>query len=342
MLNAVPDRLWRNDRGRFTDVSASSGIVDKNGRGLGVLVADLDEDGKSDIFVANDGSANFFFKNLGGMKFAEIAGERGVAANSEGGFQAGMGIAWGDLDGDGRRDLMVTNLYGESTSFFRNLGGGQFTDRTASIGLASATRSVLGFGIQAEDFNNDGRDDLAIVNGHVNDFRPLFSYEMPSQLFLGSASGRLLDVSNHAGDCWPVPRVARGLAAGDLDNDGALDLVLVSQNQPAAYFHNEFKAGHYLTLSLEGSRSNRDAVGAVATIRQGIRTVSRERTSGGGYESSPDSRLHFGLATGGSISSVKVRWPTGLEEDFGPVESDHAYKLVEGSGKAAPVAGFPR
>ncbi len=146
-----------------------------------------------------------------------------------------MGTACGDLDGDGRPDLVVTNFYGESTTFFRNLGGGLFADQTAAVGLAGPSRFLLGFGVAFLDANNDGRLDLATANGHVNDDRPDYPYAMPAQLLLGGEGGRLTDVTAAAGAPWTVPRVGRGLAAGDLDNDGRVDLVVLPQNGPLAY-----------------------------------------------------------------------------------------------------------
>ncbi len=182
LAEALPDHLFRNDGGRFVDVTAESGIVDRNGRGLGVVAADLDADGRVDLFVANDSSANFLFRNLGGMRFEETAHAAGVAGNASGNYQAGMGAAAGDLDGDGLIDLAVTNFYGESTTYYRNLGGGVFVDATAASGLAVASRRLLGFGVAFLDANDDGRLDLASANGHVNDLRPNYPYLMPAQL----------------------------------------------------------------------------------------------------------------------------------------------------------------
>ena len=201
----LPDHVFRNDGGRFVDVTAEAGIVDRDGRGLGVVAADLDDDGKVDVFVANDLSANLFFRNLGGFRFSEQATEAGLAASAEGGYLAGMGIACGDLDGDGRPDLAVTNFFNEATTLYHNHGGGLFSDRSAAAGLTAATRQFLGFGLAALDANNDGRLDLAQANGHVSDFRPSFPYAMRAQLLLGDAAGRLRDVSDRAGPPWQVP-----------------------------------------------------------------------------------------------------------------------------------------
>ncbi|MEJ7638019.1 MAG: VCBS repeat-containing protein, partial [Singulisphaera sp.] len=194
-----PDHLFRNDGDRFVDATAEAGLVDRDGRGLGVVAADLDDDGRVDLYVANDTTANYLFRNLGGLRFEEIGQPAGVAAGAAGGYQAGMGVACGDLDGDGRLDVAVTNFYGESTTLYRNLGSGLFADHSAASGLAAASRYLLGFGITFLDADADGRLDLATANGHVNDARPAVPYAMPAQLLLGSPAGRLRDVSDSAG-----------------------------------------------------------------------------------------------------------------------------------------------
>ena len=209
---SLPDHVFRNDGGRFVDVTAEAGIIDRDGRGLGVVAADLDGDGLVDLFVANDSTANFLFHNRGGFRFEEVGHSAGVAANADGGYQAGMGVACGDLDGDGMPDLAVTNFYGESTSFFHNLGHGLFADHGAAIGLAAPSRYFLGFGAAFLDANNDGRLDLFTANGHVSDTRPLFPYAMTPQLYLGDDSGRLAEVTAHAGQ--PVPAALRGSRPG--------------------------------------------------------------------------------------------------------------------------------
>jgi hypothetical protein len=337
---ALPDRLFRNDGGRFEDVTAESGIVDRDGRGLGVVAADLDGDGRVDLFVANDSSANFLFRNLGGMRFEEIAHAAGVAGNASGNYQAGMGVAAGDLDGDGLVDLAVTNFYGESTTFYRNLGGGVFTDATASIGLAVASRRLLGFGLGLLDVDNDGRLDLASANGHVNDLRPNYPYRMPAQLLLGCADGRMRDVTDRAGDPWQVPRMGRGLAVGDLDNDGRQDVLILSHNQPLAYFHNRTEGGRFLTLRLEGRQSNRDAVGAKVAVVSGGGNRVGWRIGGGSYQSATDPRLHFGLGRDVRIEAVEVTWPSGQVDRHSRLEADAGYLLREGDERPKPLRGF--
>ena len=188
---SLPDHVFRNDAGRFVDVTEQAGFVDREGRGLGVVAADFDGDGRIDLFVANDTTANYLYHNLGGFRFVEQGQEAGVAASSSGGYQAGMGVACADFDGDGLLDIAVTNFYAESTSLYQNLGRGLFTDRTAAAGLSAATRFVLGFGLTALDANNDGYPDLAQANGHVADFRPAVPYAMPAQLLLNDGDGSI-------------------------------------------------------------------------------------------------------------------------------------------------------
>jgi enediyne biosynthesis protein E4 len=335
---ARPDHLFRNDGGRFVDVTVEAGIVDHNGRGLGVVAADVDEDGLIDLFVANDSTANYLWHNLGTMKFEEAGVASGVACNAQGAFQSGMGTAVGDLDGDGSPDLTVTNFYGESTTFFKNLGKGIFADRTAAIGLAAPSRYLLGFGIVLFDVNNDGRLDLAQMNGHVDDHRPRFPLDMPALLLVGGNDGRLVDITSEAGPVWTVPRLGRALAAGDLDNDGRLDLVSVAQNTPLVFFHNKTASTdvHAVSFVLEGTRSNRDGVGAVVTVTAGGRWRRAWRYGGGSYQSASDSRLHFGVGRD-RIEAVEVRWPSGRVDLFTHVEVNRSYRLKEGDKMPTPL-----
>ena len=337
-FGARPDHLFRNDGGRFTDVTAAAGIVDTHGRSFGVIAVDVDGDHLVDLFVSNDTTANYLWHNLGGMKFEEAALTSGVACNADGAFQAGMGVACGDMDNDGQPDLFVTNFYGESITYFHNLGGGMFSDQTADSGLAAPSRYLLEFGIGLLDANNDGYLDLATANGHVNDDRPDYPYEMPGLIMIGDASGKLHDVTAAAGACWSVLRVGRGMIAGDLDNDGRVDALMLSQKSPLTYFHNETPAGmgHYVSFRLEGTRSNRDAIGAVVTIKAGGQQRRAWRYGGGGFQSSSDPRVHFGLGSATRVDSVEVLWPSGQVDRIGPLEADRHYRLREGS--ATPIA----
>lgn len=335
-----PDRLYRNDGGRFVDVTAEAGIVDPDGRGLGVAAADLDDDGKIDLFVANDLSANYLFRNLGGMRFEEVGHLAGVASNTGGTYQAGMGIAAGDLDGDGRIDLAVTNFFGESTTFYRNLGDGLFADQTVAVGLAGPSRELLGFGVAFLDANNDGWLDLASANGHVNDLRPNYLYHMPAQLLIGGPGGRLTDVSTRAGAPWRVPRLGRGLAVGDPDNDGRVDVLIQSHNQPLAYLHNRTEGNRFLTLLLEGRGLNRDAIGArITVVADGRRRVAW-RTGGGSFQSASDPRIHLGLGHAARIESLEIAWPSGRVDRHASLESNAGYLFREGQARPEPLRGF--
>jgi hypothetical protein len=328
---SLPDHAFRNDGGRFFEVTARAGFADPAGRGLGVVAADLDDDNKIDLYVANDMSANYLFHNLGGFRFEETGQVSGAAASADGLYKSGMGIACGDLDGDLTLDLAVTNFYSESTTFFRNLGSALFVDHTAPIGLQGPSRPLLGFGAAFLDVNNDGWLDFLSTNGHVQDLRPRIPWTMPMQLMLGGPDGRLTDVSDRAGAPFRELHLGRGLAVGDFDNDGLLDAVVVNQNQPLVYLHNRTdRTGHYVRFRLEGTRSNRDAVGARVTISCGERRRLGERIGGGSYQSANDPRLHFGLGGCRWIDSVEVRWPSGHVDRHGGLDVDREYRLREG------------
>jgi enediyne biosynthesis protein E4 len=338
---SLPDHFFRNDGGRFVDVTAETGVVDQEGRGLGVIAADFDSDGLTDLFVANDTSANYYLHNRGGFRFSEEGLESGLAASASGGYLAGMGVAYADFEGDGQLDVAVTNFLNESTTLYHNHGGGVFSDRSADSGIAVATRLVLGFGLAALDANNDGYPDMVQVNGHVSDNRPLLPYAMPAQLLLNDGAGRFVDVSDRAGPSWRIPRLGRGLAVGDFDNDGRIDVVIVSENAPLELLHNECSSqNHSLTLLLEGRSSNRDAVAARVAVTAAGRTRVAARFGGGSYQSASDQRLHFGLGTAVATERVEVTWPSGRRITYQGLAADSAYRLREGDSTASPLPCF--
>jgi hypothetical protein len=341
-FGALPDHFFRNDGGRFADVTEKTGCVDDDGRGLGVVAADLDDDGRIDLFVANDLSANYFLRNRGGWRFSEDGLESGLATGAAGGYLSGMGVACGDFDGDGRLDVAVTNFVNQSTTLYHNHGAGNFSERSSEIGLAAATRHVLGFGLATLDANNDGRLDLVQANGDVADYRPAMPYAMRPQLFLGDGTGRLVDVSQAAGPPWQVPTIGRGLAIGDLDNDGRVDVVIVSQNSRLALLHNQSAPGNrFLTLLLEGTASNRDGVGARVTVTAAGRTQVAARFGGGSYQSASDRRLHFGLGPAEVVDRVEVAWPSGRRDCYQGLAAGTGYRLREGDAAPRPLEGFP-
>jgi tetratricopeptide (TPR) repeat protein len=337
-----PDHLFRNDGGRFVDISTEAGILDRTGEGLGVVANDFDGDGRVDLFVANDQSAKFLFLNRGGLRFEEVGHIAGVASNASGLYQASMGVASGDLNGDGLPDLAVTNFYSEYTALYQNLGEGVFSDHSAECGLVVASRYRLGFGIAFLDFNNDGQLDLVTANGHVDDNRTDVPQRMRAQLLAGAEGGcKLVDVTDRAGPVFQVSLLGRGLAAGDLDNDGRVDSLIVPQNQPLAYFHNRTDGGRSLTLRLEGGHSsNRDAVGARVSIQAGGRRRVGYRIGGGSYQSASDPRLHFGLGTASTVDRVEVAWPSGRVDRYDNLAADTGYLLREGDTQPHPLPGF--
>jgi hypothetical protein len=243
-----------------------------------------------------------------------------------------MGVACADLDGDDLPDLFVTNFYGEATTYYRNLGGGFFADRTADSGLARATRHRLGFGIAPIDAENDGSLDLIQANGHINDLRPLFPYEMPAQLLIGNGIGRLVDASEHAGSPFREGKVGRGLAVGDLDNDGLLDALLIPQNDPMVALRNRTAgAGHFVTLQLVGGPSNRDAIGARVSIEAGGRRQTRWNVGGGSYQSASSPILHFGVRDATHIDVLEIAWPSGRIDRHRDLSADTGYRIREGA-----------
>jgi enediyne biosynthesis protein E4 len=340
---ALKDHVFRNDGGRFVDVTDAAGIVDRNGRGLGVVAADLDGDGRVDVFVANDTTPNFFFHNRGGFRFTEEGLESGLSSSAEGSYLAGMGVACGDFDADGRLDLAVTNFHNQATTLYHNHGGALFTDRSAPMGLAAVTSQVLGFGIAFLDANNDGWLDLVQANGHVSDFSPSIPYQMCSQLLLSDRGRRFIDASAQAGPPWQVRRLARGLAMGDIDNDGRADVLLVSYNAPLALLRNQSDApNHFITLALEGTASNRDAVGAQVAVTASGRTQIAARFGGGSYLSASDPRLHFGLGPAGTIDKIEVTWPSGKRDSYTALSANAGYRLREGDPTPHPFPPLQR
>jgi hypothetical protein len=337
---AVPDRLWRNDGGRFRDITAEAGITDPDGRGLGVVIADLDGDHQVDIYVANDMTANAFYHNLGGGRFEERGLLAGLAGNAEGGFQAGMGVALGDVNGDARPDLAVTNFYLEGATLYENLGEGAFADRSRAAGLFTATRALLGFGAVFFDGDGDGALDLATANGHIFPGQDGIPYEMPVAVMRGSGNGRFEEVTVASGPDLARLRVGRALVAADLDRDGGTDLVLVSLDQPLALLRNmghNSQNRHGVWVELEGTASNRDGIGAELRAESAGRVLARVRFGGGSYQSSGDPRMHFGLGDQTRIERLTVRWPSGREDVIENLRADRCYRIREGGGGATEL-----
>jgi len=330
------DHLFRNNGdGTFTDVSRQAGIEVPEGRGLGLAIADLDGDGRLDMFVANDGTANFLFRNRGGLQFEEVGLNAGVAYNGAGEPTGSMGVVAEDLNSDGRIDLFHTNFINQSSTLRWNLGGSLFTDGTLAANLAAPSRSQTGFGTVAFDVDNDGTLDLFVANGHTDD-QPWFNTPMAqsAQLFLGRERGRFELAGPEVSPYFAHPVVGRGVAAGDLDNDGRVDLVVVHRDAAAAVLRNGTPGGHWLGLRLRGTRSGRSPVGTRVVCQAGGRSRVRWLTSGTSYLSSSDPRLWFGLGSATKADQLEVRWPAGMVQTWSDVAADRILDLREGDDQA--------
>ena len=349
---AAPDAAVQPEGARFEDVTAQAGIAFRhvNGAtgqkyiletlGSGVCVFDYDGDGLQDIYVANDDTPNFLWRNKGNGVFEEVGGLAGVALSEDGIPQAGMGTDMADYDNDGRLDIFVTNLAGETNELYHNDGHGLFSDRTFASGLGAPSLLDLGFGTFFFDPDNDGDLDVFVANGHIIDNIGLYSdtvtFEQRAALYRNVGGGRFERLPYPAGAPLEGRYVARGAVAFDYDDDGDEDIVMTQNNGPALLLRNAgAPARHWLTIVLAGAAPNRDAVGAAVTLVAGsVRQVRYART-GSSYLSQGDRRLHFGLGSAAAVDKVVVRWPgrAGFEEEFTSVPIDRFVTLLQGKGR---------
>ena len=313
----LPNSLYHNNGdGTFTDVSVRSGIAAHTGKGMGVSFLDFDGDGRLDVFVANDTTPNFLFRNLGDGKFQEVALEAGVAFNNDGRAVSSMGADGRDIDNDGREDLFVTANEGETFPLFRNLGRGLFADITDASGVGRQTRSSTGWSMGIFDFNNDGAKDLFAACGSIDDNVEEFSHRASRQrnfVLANAGAGKFEDVSARAGADFQKAAWNRGAAFGDLDGDGRVDVVVSRIGERAAIFRNT-SAGrnHYLAVRLRGRRSNRDGLGAMVHVTGSSGRQQWNRvTTAVGYGSSSDRTVYFGMGQDAVAASVEVVWPGG-------------------------------
>jgi hypothetical protein len=339
-------RLYRNKGGgEFEDVTTSSGVAAASpAPGLGVVMVDLDGDGLLDIYVANDMHPAYLFHNQGGGKFVEKALPSGCGLGPAGARVAGMGVVAADLDGSGRPSLFVTNFQKEPNVLFRNRGGLRFEEASGPSGLGPPSLSKLGFGTVPLDADLDGTTDLAIANGHVHRTAPeLFGvpYAQEAQLFLGDGRGKFRDVSAGTGPDFSKPRVGRGLAAADFDNDGRPDLALSGVGEPVALLRNATPTENaWVSLDIvgDGVKSNRNAVGAVVSVEAGGRTQTFFVVGGGSYLSASDRRLLVGLGAAAKVSKVTVRFPSGRRQVYENLPARTWWRLLEGKDAPEPVA----
>jgi hypothetical protein len=338
----VPD-----GRPRFEDVTESSGLGRVPGPGLGVVCADFDGDGWPDVFIANDQQPNRLWINRRDGTFTEEAVQRGVAYNGMGKAYAGMGVALGDADGDGLEDLFVTHLGQETNTLWVQGPRGLFRDRTGAAGLAASRWRGTGFGTVLADFDLDGAPDVAVVNGRVYRGEPVAGsdvlgpfwsvYAERNQLFTGDGAGRFRDLSAGQPALCGTPNVARGLAVGDVDGDGAPDLLVTAVAGRARLLLNRAPhRGHWLLVRAFDPALHRDAVGAAVTVRAGARRWLRRADPSCGYLCSGDPRALFGLGAAAAVDAVEVRWPDGAREAFAGGPADQALTVEKGKGR--PVA----
>lgn len=339
----VADSLFRNlGDGRFEDVSDRAGLAGVARHGLGVIIADLDHDGKPDIYVANDGDPNSMWVNQGGFRFADDAFLAGSAVNADGKTEAGMGVDAADYNRSGAEDIFVTHMRSETNTLYENDGQGWFSDVTVVSGLGLPSLGYTGFGTAWVDVDNDGWLDLVVANGAVvvepelvDAGRP-FPYHQRNQLFLNDGRGRFTDASRQAGAAFQAMLVSRGAAVGDLNNNGRSDVVFVNIDGPVQVLMNQAGAEHHwLGLRLMDAAGRRDMVGAVAwLLEDGEVLQGRRSRADGSYASANDPRVVFGLASDDTPRDVRVRWMDGRVEEFRRLSVDGYHVLRHGSGVA--------
>jgi enediyne biosynthesis protein E4 len=332
------NRLYRNNGdGTFTDVSVESGIAAHKGAGMGMVCADFDQDGDTDILVGNDETGNFLFVNNGRGRFEECGLISGIAYDFSGRAHGTMGVECGDYDNDGWLDVFATSFQREMPVLFRNLGHHLFEDVTAPTGAAAGTLSRVTWGCGLLDLDNDGDRDLFIAAGHLQDNVELFdtttTYAQRNQVLMNLGHGRFANVSDRCGDGLAVELSSRGAAFDDLDNDGDLDVVVLnSRREPTLLRNDSLPGNHWLQLQLRGVKTNRDGVGARVTVVAGDRQLVDEVHSGRSYQSHFGSRLHFGLGKCDHVDRVEVRWIGGGTDVIRDVGVDRRLTITEGVG----------
>ncbi|HTD23483.1 MAG TPA: CRTAC1 family protein [Terriglobales bacterium] len=330
--------------GTFEDVTAPSGIFDASSKSLGVAMLDYDQDGWADVLVANDTQPNKLYRNMRNGTFKDVALEAGIAFSTEGRARAGMGVDVADFDNSGNPGVAITNFDNEMVGLYRSNGRGNYEDVAAKTGVGPASRNTLGFGCLFLDVNLDGALDLIVANGHIDEtvrnIRGGVGYAQPPHLFLNSGKGTFTDVALDAGGEFAQPKVGRGLAYGDFDRDGDLDLLMTTNNGPAYLFRNDQSSGNRsIRFHLVGTKSNRDAIGASVRISCSGVSQSRLVKSGSSYLSQSELPVTFGIGKHDKVDSAVVQWPSGRTEEFKNLAAGRAYNCIEGKG-VTPLAGF--
>jgi hypothetical protein len=330
---ATPNQLFLNNGdGTFRDISVESGIRAHPGKGMGVGIADFDLDGWMDIFVPNDKAYNSLFHNQGGGKFEEIAFDADVALTDEGNLISGMGVDARDIDNDGLPDIALVALPYETFPLFRNLGKLRFADITAASGMARLSAPMGGYSPTIADFDNDGWKDIFVSRGHVQSlgFSAQGQVEQPNSVFRNGGGAKFQALTAEAGLTAQPPARHRGSAIGDLNGDGRLDVVVTALSAPAEIWMNDSPGGnHWLEFQLEGTKSNRDAIGARIKLVAGGKAQYNHVAFAAGYASSSAGPVHFGLGSAKSAGLVEIRWPSGIVQTLKDVPADRVVKVKE-------------
>jgi hypothetical protein len=344
-LKGSPDNLYHNNHdGTFTDVSKRAGVSDPEHRfGLTAIWCDFNNDGKLDLLVTNDGQPNYLYQGDGHGKFTDVGFTSGVALSANGAAQANMGIAIGDYLHTGRISIFISHFDDEYAALYRNDGDMNFTEASAVSGIARSTSGQVGWGDAFVDFANNGWQDIFLVNGHVypqvDQIPERASYHQPKLLFLNQRNGAFKDISQSAGDAIRIPQVSRGMAIGDLFNDGHLEAVVENlSGQPMILRPEGGPLNHWISFELEGVRSNRLALNARVRVTAGNLTQLGEVISGGSYLSQSDLRLHFGLADHERVDAATILWPDGTTETLKNLAADRFYTVRQGAGVVGSAA----
>jgi hypothetical protein len=334
--------------GTFEDVTASSGIFDTSSKSLGVAMLDSTNDGWPDILVANDTQPNKLYRNLHAGApypiFKDVAVEAGVAFSAEGKARAGMGVDAADFDNSGNAGIAITNFDNEMIGLYQSLGNGTYDDVATKSGVGLPSVTTLGFGCAFADFNLDGWLDLAVANGHIDEtvrnIRGNVGYAQAPQLFLNNGKNVFHDVATAIGPGFLQPKVGRGLAIGDFDRDGDCDLLITTNNGPAYLYRNDQLAGkRSIRFRLTGTKSNRDAIGAIVRIESGRQKQSRVVKGGSSYLSQSELPVTFGLGKQDTVDRAVIEWPSGNVEEYKSLAAGKTYECIETKG-ITPLSGF--
>ncbi|PYX65646.1 MAG: CRTAC1 family protein [Acidobacteria bacterium] len=337
--------LFRNrGDGTFEDVTAKSGLFDSSSKSLGAAIVDYDRDGWPDLLVANDTQPNKLYRNMHDGTFKDVAVEAGIAFSAEGKARAGMGVDVADFNNSGTVGVAITNFDNEMTGLYRAVGNGIYEDVSMQAGIGLASKNSLGFGCAFLDGNLDGALDLLVANGHIDEtvrnIRGNVGYAQPPQFFLNDGKGKFRDVASELGTEFNQPKVGRGLAYGDFDRDGDLDILMTTNNGPAFLFRNDQSSGNKsIRFRLVGTKSNHDAIGAAVRIFHGGGAQLRLVKSGSSYLSQSELPVTFGLGRQDGIERAVINWPSGRVEEFKSLAAGRTYECVEGKG-ITPLTGF--